>query len=181
MHYWNTALALNECALSKTPTVSEGLCFQRLECLYASVDALKSWFDVFLAIPPGEYIGFPFGIFSQLVHNLVTLYQLSTLDEPAWDKAAVRRIADVLHILKCVVNNTAQVAPLTKRDSNPDDDVFTHLSIRYESIRAGWEAKLGLNHMMAPPQMIQEPLDTMDLPLVGDTNDWLADILKSMV
>lgn len=191
LHQYSTALGLNESALSKGSIVSPHLNFQQLECLCACVDSVASWFDVFLSIHPMEYIGFPFSIFSQLVHNLLTLYWLSTLDDRAWDRAAVRRTADVIAILNQVISNMAQVAPLTARGQDgdfADGDVFSRVSKMYDSVRIGWEAKLGPNPVVSRmadtnTQPVQEAVNNtipVDLTLSFGEGDWLSDIFSTM-
>ncbi|KAE8146579.1 hypothetical protein BDV25DRAFT_162216 [Aspergillus avenaceus] len=185
LHHHNAAVILHESALTRTPMPTNHLNFQMLEWLYACLDATKSWFDVFLSIPPVEYIGFPFSVFSQMVHNLVVLYQLSTFEDPAWDTAAVRRTADILAILDSVIYNMSQVAVLAGMDGEPDTDVFSRVAKMYRSVRMGWEAKLGTEPFLPPgadpAQALPEPLEAMplDFPQVSD-NDWLSDMLNSI-
>ncbi|MCJ1388446.1 hypothetical protein MMC18_001293 [Xylographa bjoerkii] len=64
LHFHSTALTINEIGFAKAVAISSYLDLQRLEGLYASLNAIKSWFDVFFAIPPAAYIGFPFSVFS---------------------------------------------------------------------------------------------------------------------
>ncbi|CBF75950.1 hypothetical protein AN3533.2 [Aspergillus nidulans FGSC A4] len=167
------------------PVISKNLNFQQLEHLYACLEATKSWFDLFLTIPPVEYIGFPFSIFAQMVHNLVILYQLSTFEDPAWDIATVRQTADVLSILSTVIRNMSQVASLAGLDGEPDSDVFSRVAKMYRSVQMGWEVKLGPKPLSLASthssQSVPEPLDTMPInfPLMSD-NDWLSDMLNSI-
>ncbi|KAL4772925.1 hypothetical protein BDW60DRAFT_222131 [Aspergillus nidulans var. acristatus] len=185
LHHHYTSLTLNESALTNAPVISKNLNFQQLEHLYACLEATKSWFDLFLTIPPVEYIGFPFSIFAQMVHNLVILYQLSTFEDPAWDITTVRQTADVLSILSTVIQNMSQVAPLAGLDGEPDSDIFSRVAKMYRSVQMGWEVKLGPEPLSLASthssQSFPEPLDTMPInfPLMSD-NDWLSDMLNSI-
>ncbi|KAL2810528.1 hypothetical protein BJX63DRAFT_434175 [Aspergillus granulosus] len=182
-HY--TSLTLNEAALTNAPVNSRNLNFQQLEHLYGCLEATKSWFELFLTIPPVEYIGFPFSIFAQMVHNLVILYQLSTFEDPSWDITTVRQTTDVLSTLGTVIQNMSQVAILAGLDGEPDSDIFSRVAKMYRSIQMGWEVKLGPDLLALPSahssQGFPEPLETMPInfPLMSD-NDWLSDMLNSV-
>jgi len=60
MHYHVAELLIYEVGLSKSNSVSQsnGLGFQRLECLCSSLQAVKTFFDIFLAIPTPDYYMF---------------------------------------------------------------------------------------------------------------------------
>jgi hypothetical protein len=170
------------------PVVSSNSNSGHIERLYACLNSVKSWFDVFFTIPPSDYIGFPYSIFSQLSHSLITLYRLSSLDDPFWPKTEVRKTANVLLILDTVIDNLNQVASLAGLNSkDAGDDVFTKTSRRFRSVRAGWEARLDADIMMAAATLTSNtdgalPYDlSMDFP-EGEwpADDWLTDILTSM-
>ncbi|KAH8595671.1 hypothetical protein B0O99DRAFT_686658 [Bisporella sp. PMI_857] len=187
-HLYSTNLAINKTALSTLPIITKNSSFQQLECLYSCLDSIKSWFDVFFRIPPGDYIGFPFSIFSQLSHCLITLYKLSSLDDPSWPKAEVRKTADILSILDMAINNLAQVSSLAGLDrSNFGEDIFTRTAMRFRSIRVGWEATLDADVVAAtgaarstvdanPPYDFSVEFPESEWP----ADDWLTDILMSM-
>ncbi|KAL5044272.1 hypothetical protein BDW71DRAFT_101673 [Aspergillus fruticulosus] len=142
LHYHYALLTLHESALTSSPVTSTTLDFQQLEHHYACLEAAKSWFELFLSIPPAEYIGFPFSIFAQIVHNLVVLYQLSTFEDPSWDVATVRKTIDVLAILDMVIRNMSEVAAAAGLEGEPDSDVFSVIAKMYKSVQVGWEVNL---------------------------------------
>jgi hypothetical protein len=41
--------------------------FQRLECLWQSVENIKSWLDEFYRIPCSKLVGQPFHLWSQMI------------------------------------------------------------------------------------------------------------------
>jgi len=182
-HLYSTELTINEIALSQIPIISNHSSLQQVECLYACVESVKSWFGGFFTIPPIAYIGFPFSIFSQLVRCLVTLYRLSTLDDPAWNKNGVQKTADLLLILDQVTNNMEQVSVLAGLDNNDsvEGDVFSRTAKMFRSIRPEWEAIL-----VGPDALMVSTLPT--LPNANDPplheafaldhyeNDWLMDL-----
>lgn len=158
-----------------------------MECLYSCLDSVKSWFDIFFTIPPSDYIGFPYSFFSQLSHCLLTLYKLSSLDDPSWVKAEVRKTADIISILDMVINNLAQVSSLAGLDSSDmGEDIFTRTAKRFRSVKVGWEAKLDTGVMRAtsasrPTDDLNLPYDfSMGFPESEWQDDWLTDILTSL-
>ena len=182
-HLYSTELTVHEIALSQVPINTNDSNFEQLKRLYACVESTKSWFEVFFSIPPTDYIGFPFSIFSQLVRCLVTLYRLSTLNDPAWDKNGVREAADLLLILDQVINNMEQVANLAGLDNNDstEGDVFSRTAKKFRSIRPEWEAKLGSNDLivptMPPPENANETPLPEAFPVDFADNDWMMEFL----
>ena len=181
-HFYSTELTINEIALSEGPIISSNSDFYRIESLYACLNSVKSWFDVFFTISPAAYVGFPFSIFSQLSHCLIALYRLSTLDDPAWDKDMVQNTANLLLISDQVAQNMGRVTGLAGLDSDSTESgVFTRAAKMAESIRLGWEAKLD-----AEPRQPAIPTrhgvgSTIPEALPMDFSDdtWLTDILVS--
>ena len=182
-HFYSTELTINEIVLSRMPIASDQTNFRQIERLYGCTESIKSWFEVFFTIPPIAYIGFPFSVFSQLVRCLITLYRLSTLDDPAWDKHSVRNTANLLAIFDQVVNNMEQVATLAGHDNNDSigEDVFSRTAKMFRAIRPGWEAKLiGLEDPTAttlptPPSASDTPLP-LDFPMEQLDDAWLMDL-----
>ena len=183
-HLYSTELTVNETALSQVPIMSEHSQFQRLKYLYACVECIKSWFENFFTIQPTAYVGFPFLIFSQLVHSLVALYKISILDDPAWDKSGLRKTADLLSILDHVISNMEQVQPLAGLDNNgvTEEDAFFRTAKVFRSIRPAWETKLELDNrvVFTLPSPQQNPNDvplTEPFPMDFSDYDWMVDFL----
>ncbi|RAK92533.1 hypothetical protein BO79DRAFT_53805 [Aspergillus costaricaensis CBS 115574] len=191
LHHYNTSLSLYESALPKGAISSTvNVTYEHLDYLYGCLDATKSWFDVFLSIPPGEYIGFPFAVFAQMVQNLATLFQLSTLESPLWDTANVRRTADILRILDTIVSHMSLVSTINGLDGGTEADIFSIIAQTYHAVRVGWETRLntdpiGSSVVYPVPPIIDQnlpnipPMPSDALPLMGD-NDWLTDMLNTM-
>ncbi|KAI0385678.1 putative C6 transcription factor [Hypomontagnella monticulosa] len=108
--------------------------FERIECLWRSVTAIKSWLDIFLSLPPSEFRGFSFLLWAQMARCVVILYRLSTLEDPAWDRKAVRNVID----LPLVLDQIAEKLELTCRESNesPDDNLFMQFHKLLKMFRA---------------------------------------------
>ncbi|OAX80955.1 hypothetical protein ACJ72_04703 [Emergomyces africanus] len=70
--------------------------FERLECLWQSVENIKSWLDDFYRIPSPKLIGQPFHFWSQMILSITLLKYLSTLGDPEWDCQAVRTTVNLI-------------------------------------------------------------------------------------
>jgi len=178
-HLYSTELKINEIALSKVPIIAHDTNFQQLEYLHACVKSIKSWFDAMFALPFTSFVGSPFSICSQLVYCIITLQRLATLDDPAWDKEAVRKTADPLLILDQIINNIEQVATLAElNNDSTKGDIYSRLSKMFASMRSAWEAELGASLMVSTMQNVNETMIDA-LPLDFSDNDWLMDVLFS--
>ncbi|KAI1412495.1 putative C6 transcription factor [Hypoxylon sp. FL1857] len=100
--------------------------FERLECLWRSANAIKSWLDIFFALPASYFRGLSFPFWAQLARCLVILYRLSTLEDPAWDRKAVRSMVD----LPPTLDSIAEKLKLASREvgEQSSDDVFAQTS-----------------------------------------------------
>ena len=180
-HLYTTELAINEIALSRMPIVNDHSSLKHVKVLFACVESVKSWFEVFFAIPLIEYIGFPFSILSQLSHCLVTLYRLSTLNDPAWDKNGVQETAHLLLILDQVINKLEQATATLDSNDSPLGEVFSRTAKKFRSLRPDWEAKLGPDDstVFANPtaQTINETPLAGDFPIDFPEDDWMMDFL----
>lgn len=180
LHLYSTEL---EIVLSPTFLHTKQLTLQQRKSVNAGIDSVKSWFDVFFTITPASYIGLPFSIFSQLVRGLITLYRLTTLDDPRWEENDLWKTADPLGVLDRVVNNLEQVAILAGLDDNdsPETDVFFRAAQMFRSLRPEWEAKLGSDGLstISIPQNINETYPPDAFALEFFDNDWLMDLLVS--
>lgn len=133
---YNTELSIHEVALSsKAPDFDLGLDFFRIECLYACLQATKSWFEVYLTIPPGQYPRHPVTILTQLGHNMVALHRLATFVYIGWDLAMVRQTVDLSMICTQVVQKMSEVRAAAGLISTGDDtDPYTEISVRIHSV-----------------------------------------------
>jgi hypothetical protein len=75
------------------------LAFRRLECLWQSVENIKSWLDNFYGIPSSKLAGQPFHFWSQMILTVTLLKYLSTLKDPDWDCEAVRNTVHLISTL----------------------------------------------------------------------------------
>ncbi|KAI1652384.1 putative C6 transcription factor [Daldinia decipiens] len=99
IHY--TELCINETIHtpnSQLPLMGAGsntIGLERLVCLWRSVNAIKSWLDIFFTLSPSELRGLSFLFWAQMARCVVVLYRLSTIEDSAWDCKAVRDHVDL--------------------------------------------------------------------------------------
>ncbi|KAL4900319.1 hypothetical protein BDW74DRAFT_170898 [Aspergillus multicolor] len=77
--------------------------FQRLGCLWHSVENIKSWLDSFYIIPTSKLSGQPFHFWSQMILTITLLKYLSTLKDPDWDCQAVRNTVHLISTMDCML------------------------------------------------------------------------------
>ncbi|KAF2092450.1 hypothetical protein NA57DRAFT_50220 [Rhizodiscina lignyota] len=135
-----TRLASSDAPLLPTPESTSHVSgtvpgFERLECLWRSVHAVKSWLDAFYTISPATYIGFPFFFWFQLVRCIIILKHLSTFEDPAWDCQAVQNTVDMSWLLDWM----AEKVEMASREAGErsDDDLFRQLS-KMLRLSHGW-------------------------------------------
>ena len=109
-HAQYVELYINQLAFSMTQplNISGRLGFERLECLWQSVENIKSWLDSFGAIHCSELIGQPFHFWSQMIMSLTLLKYLSTLRDPEWDCQAVRNAVPLISTIDSMLQKLDQ-------------------------------------------------------------------------
>ncbi|KAH8901250.1 hypothetical protein GQ53DRAFT_707560 [Thozetella sp. PMI_491] len=114
--------------------------FERLECQWQSVEAIRSWLDIFQTVPLADCVGLPFHFWSQTIRCTVILKHLSTMEDPAWDCRAVRTRVDLSLVLDWVSAKFERLSGETGLDI--DDDLFKLLSKLLTRSRAWMESKM---------------------------------------
>jgi hypothetical protein len=119
--------------------------FQRLESLYACLQATKSWFDLFFSLSPTLYPSLPIQVLAQMSHAIVTSYRIATFEHPDWDLEMARQTVNPSIILNQIVENFSQVKDLASLDcgGNSIGDTFSEVSKRITSVKAWWDSKFG--------------------------------------
>lgn len=141
-------LASSNEPLLSTPDSTGGPCangprFERVECLWQCLQAVKSWLDVFHTVSPAAYVGFPFFYWFQLVRCIVILKHLSTVQHPDWDCQVVFKTVDMIALLEWM----AEKAELAGNEAGEqsDDNLFNQVSrmlrLSLEWIRAKQQAE----------------------------------------
>lgn len=117
----------------------------RLQILHTCLQNIKLSITTVLSFEPSEYVGFPFSLLGHISHSIQTLYRLSVLKEPDWDRAAVRREADIIAILLKLADKMGQVpaaAGLIADPATPYGDMFTKGAGTLKATAAIWGSAL---------------------------------------
>lgn len=175
LHLYSMELKVHEVVFVRPPVVFNSPGFQRLESLYACLQATKSWFDIFLSFPPASYVGFSIPVFTQMAHCIIALFRLSTFDDPVWDRGLVRETADLSLILGRIIekHNQVKVAADLNHGASEGKDVFSGTARTIVSIKTWWDAKLAAE--LTDNIVLNETLDGMNMDFSDDL--WLKDIL----
>ena len=179
LHGYNIELSIHEVALSKG--LNPG--FQRLSSLWAALQAVKGWFELFFQIPPASYIAITFSTFSQFIHCVVTLSRLSTFEHPEWDLKLARETCNLSLVLDELIHRFGQVKAEANLDpgSKEDNDVFSINARRMSAIKQWWDTKLAAEQPASADDQLDD-ITATDPMLSGPTIDfsddgWLRDIL----
>lgn len=79
--------------------------FSKTGCLVSCLQAVKSWFDIFIKYETTAYMGFPLTIWKQLGGVFFALCHLTLLKDPAWDTEMVRRTCNSSVLLDQIATN----------------------------------------------------------------------------
>lgn len=155
-------LSVHEIGFSQAQDELTGAFNLRFECLSGCLQAIKCWIDVFLTIPPTEYVGFSASIYAMMARCLVDLWRLSTCDYPEWDHDLVRETLDVSSVLEQTQKNFSQVKDAAgfDRGGTQDCDFFGIMAAKLSLMKVSWDAMSVFTDLSTPP-----PDDLGEFPL----------------
>jgi hypothetical protein len=161
---------------------------QRYEALEACLSAVKDWFDRHFSIPSYVYIGMTFSYWWDMAHCLLTLYRLTILDDPAWDRRAVRDRIDLLAILDRLKTGFEEVAAQRRLEngSTAEEDSFSKFVKMAWTMKNNWGPELaaaergprsaGAPAPVATAVVIDGRADGLNMPFFQpeDSETWIA-------
>ncbi|RAL02599.1 transcription factor domain-containing protein [Aspergillus ibericus CBS 121593] len=166
-YVYDAEISLYEVALAQ-PRADTEMSTRRLDHLYTCIQLVKQFFDLFFTICPAEYTSLALPNLTQLSHCLVTLFRLSTLDYPGWDKAAVKDTVDILAVAEEIATRMGQVADAVGiRSERGCIDPYSKLGMMMQKLRSEWEVRLP----DAVDGTIEPVLSSMEL---GDLENFLS-------
>jgi hypothetical protein len=148
-----TEMAVLEAGLGCTPYNAKKPDLRRYEILSRLAGVVKRYFDAFWPFSKKYYSAMTFAIWSQVAHSLMTLYKLSSLDEPGWDRAALRRDVDLLEVCDRIMRDMDEAAARRRPEvsgvppdqSQIDTDIFSACGrMIILSMRNAWATELGV-------------------------------------
>lgn len=116
----------------------------RINGMYSSAKAAKSFYDTFFAIPALEVAGLPFAAYVEMSHMQATLYRLTTVEDQAWDKDILKGTVDLLYYLDKTIELFYRVDEVyAVRTDDQDGTLFTKGAKILRNLRLSWEPILG--------------------------------------
>ena len=175
MQVYTTELSIHEIALSSTLPNTSAPNFGRSEALFACLRATKSWYEVFLAIPPKSWASFCMPMYTQLAHCSIILYRLSTFEAVDWDQGIAREMLDYSLMLGEMIKRMKQVKEAAGLDVGivEDLDVYSLSARRFQTIKDWWDAKIAMEETPLPTN--DEARDDLSTEYLD--NAWLKDIM----
>ncbi|KAJ5678218.1 uncharacterized protein N7477_003851 [Penicillium maclennaniae] len=181
----NAEIVIHEVAIA-TPSLPNSPEMHRLESLCTCLQACKFWLDTWLEISPDHHIGISFTVFYQFSRALVSLYKLSTLEDPAWDRNMVRNTANVLEILDRILYNLKRSSRIMSDPDHLEYNVYEKGVKMLQAIKQGWEPKLMevwfpnlptdvISNQYVPTSPLPEVL-----PMPGFDDAWMLEVFGSM-
>jgi hypothetical protein len=148
----------------------------RLNMLSACLQLTKAWFAEILSLPPKTFFLFGFPIFSQMSHQMVLIYRLTTLEEPDWDRQFVRQTLDAIALLDQISDKFAFIpAEAGVISDRPEGDIFTRCVRAVKTLKTAWEPHFA----QAQVGMVNSGSDTLDALMTENVSFDFADGLNS--
>ncbi|PHH63347.1 hypothetical protein CDD81_6044 [Ophiocordyceps australis] len=116
----------------------------RTASMHSCALAAKAWYDNYLDTDPTEVLGMPFTIYVSMSRTQVTLYKLTVLEDPAWDKEILRSTANLLDLLDCMIVKFQDLADTWRSlvQKEQEGSTFNKGVIMMQRIRDFWEPTL---------------------------------------
>ncbi|KAK2594141.1 hypothetical protein QQS21_008140 [Conoideocrella luteorostrata] len=115
----------------------------RINSLYSCARSAKVFYDAFFTLPPIQVAGLPFAAYVSMSHVQATLYRLTIVEDPAWDKEIMRSTVDLLYLLDKTIElfyQADEVYPI--RTDDQDGTLFTKGAKILRNLRNSWEPVL---------------------------------------
>lgn len=179
----STELAIYDFSLSSNETLAHRQNFDLLESRYICLSALESYFEVFLTLSPSHYTGFTTPMLLQVTHCLYCLYKLMSINDPAWDNAAIIKKVDLIGICQQIAQTFKDAAVIAGIICDGPEDVLIKLSTVIDSAKCHWEPKLAaqvIGHETSWNGQDLSPMQLEDLTAASSEEIWLTDLLAPL-
>ena len=158
---------------------------QRHEAMEACLGAVRGWFDLHFSIPSYIYIGMTFSYWWHMAHCLLTLSRLSILEDPAWNRRAVRNRIDLIAILEQLEAGFDEVAAQRRIATGPtaEEDSFSKFRRLVRTMKTTWAPELaaaegnpGPSAVTMAEAFIDNSAEGLSVPFFqpDDSETWIA-------
>ena len=109
-----------------------------------------------------------------MTHCVITLYRLSTLEDPDWDRGLVKETVNLSLVLAQLIERMKQVKTAAELDVGVSEnlDIFNATAQRLQTIKDWWDARSAVD--VLAPVADHEARDESN---VSFDDAWLKDIL----
>ncbi|EPE04488.1 hypothetical protein F503_03550 [Ophiostoma piceae UAMH 11346] len=116
--------------------------FAHIAALERCVEAVAAFWAFFQHVTSGSFSSLPFSYFAHFTLCIVLLYGLSIIDEPNWDRAAVRDRLQVLSMLDGFIAKLGEAPRIVPSAGQDSYDVFSRAATMLSSVRELWAADI---------------------------------------
>ncbi|KAI7974339.1 hypothetical protein EIK77_008522 [Talaromyces pinophilus] len=137
-----TEFRIYEIGLSQSSDIFAEQPNLRLECLFACLQATKSYCTTLINIDLTQYPGLPALVTGQMTNCFACLCRLSMCEQSGWDRDIVNSTIDVSFFLQELEKKYAQVRETVGIDADDfgGSDYFTIKASKLRSMKASWDA-----------------------------------------
>jgi hypothetical protein len=114
----------------------------RLDGMWQCMEAVKAYFDIYMSVPPADYLVVPFGIFAQFAYAFVVLIRALSLEAPGWDATALSGFVDLPKIAENASQRYDAVAYASLDGLTLKSDAFANWGAKLRQAKAFHDSRL---------------------------------------
>lgn len=183
--YHFTELLINESAISKPATPWYEPDLRRFEVYQNCLVSIKAFLDTFFTTPIALFGSMPFTSYPQLVRVMRCLHRITTVQDPAWDRAAVRRTVDLIPTCDKIIGifeYLKAASTLVAPDAGEDESHNWGLGV-FRKMRSTWQNELGNMDATNTTSREASLIDGAQsggftAPMDFASDPWLSDVLN---
>ncbi|KAI1208402.1 uncharacterized protein F4807DRAFT_150841 [Annulohypoxylon truncatum] len=144
MFYHYTEVLISESAISKPLASWNEPDMRRFEVYQNCLVSIQAFLDAFFELPISLLESMPFTSYPQVVRVMNCLQRITTIQDPAWDRAAVRTSIDLLSTcdkMIAILEYLKASATLASRDGSEDQTHNWGLLV-FRKLREAWQNDL---------------------------------------
>ncbi|KAL4936704.1 hypothetical protein BDV06DRAFT_233222 [Aspergillus oleicola] len=113
----------------------------RFTCMYACLQAVKSWVETFLSLAPGSYVGLSTLNHNEMMRCLMNICRLAICDHSEWDGTLLHETINVSLALEDTSKRFAQARGAAGMESgDPTVDMHALIAQRTLSMKSFWDS-----------------------------------------
>ncbi|KAI1460285.1 hypothetical protein F4805DRAFT_388847 [Annulohypoxylon moriforme] len=182
-----TELLISESAISNPSTPWNEPDRRRFQVYQSCLTAIKAYFDAFFSTPVSLLESMPFTSYPQVVRVLKGLHKITTIQDPAWDRAAVRNSIDLVSTCDKIIATLEYLkasATLASRDGSEDESHNWGLFV-FRKLKESWQNELEfIDAANAQNRDVPVPDGVHDSGVASSTefasDPWLSDMWNKL-